>query len=51
MSEPTTQEKQKKKVHLKQLEEIITVLLVVIHFLNGERGKQVMTVFTGGFEK
>ena len=44
-------EKQKKKVHLKQLKEIITVLLVMTHFLDEERGKEVMTVFRGSFEK
>ena len=51
MSEPVAQEKQKKKVHLKQLKEIITVLLVTTQFLHGERGKEVMAVFRGSFEK
>ena len=31
--------------------EIITVLLVMTHFLHGERGKEMMTVFKGSFEK
>ena len=33
MSGPASQEKQKNKVHLKKLKEIITVLLVMTHFL------------------
>ena len=51
MSRPVAEEKQKKKVPLKQLKEIIKVLLVMTHFLPGERGKEVMTVFRGSFEK
>ena len=39
------------KVHLKQLKGIITVLLVMTHFLHGERGKEMMTVFRGSIEK
>ena len=50
MGGPATQEKHKKKVHLKKLKEIITVLLVMAHFLQGERGKEVMTVFRGSFK-
>ena len=36
-----------KKVHLKQLKGIIIVLLVMTHFLHGERGKEMMIVFRG----
>ena len=48
---PATEEKRKKKVHLKQLKEITTVLLVMTQFLHGEKGKEMMTVFRGSFEK
>ena len=51
MSRATTQEKQKNKVPLKQLKEIITILLVMNRFLNREKGKEMMTVFRGEFRK
>ena len=51
MSGPIAQEKQKKRVHLKQIKEIITILLVMTHFLPRERDKEMMTVFMGSFEK
>ena len=51
MSGTADQEKRKNKVHLEKLKEIIIVLLVMNHFLHGERGKEVMTVFRGEFQK
>ena len=47
MSGLAAEEKEKKNVHLKQLKEIIPVLLVMTHFLHGERGKEMMIVFRG----
>ena len=35
----------------KETKGVITVLLVMTHFLHGERGKEMMTAFRGDFEK